>query len=609
MENTALSSGARIAHYEIDRRIGAGGMGEVFRAMDLTLERAVALKILPPSLLSDTERVRRFVQEAKSASALNHPNIVTIYEIGQAAVEGQADGPRFQYMAMELIQGQTLREMIYADTPLDDVLAMLAQAADGLAKAHGAGIVHRDLKPDNIMVSVDGYAKVVDFGLAKLTEKKQQPAGSEEEHPLTQSGMVMGTVGYMSPEQVEGTLVYPSSDIFSFGCILYEAAARKKPFQSDMAIDTMHKIIFSEPPALVFHNPDAPEELQLIIDRCLKKKPEDRYGSMREVAAAIRSFIGSAAGAPAPPRPLTGRSEFPHLSGSGSRPKIEAPVEFYDDEVTTPGWPRRILSIALKSALLGSALLLIYVGATLPDLSVLQKDPPEIAVVRPKAWAVDDELPSVIKSSTVKAIDSRFFERRGLGTKDLAAALKSLTTSDRILYLPSPIAVLTARRIYSGDAGNPVARLRAWMIAGSMQSELSHKRILELYLNVAQYGEMTGVADASQRYFRKPARGLTRSEAAMLTAAALTKDADPAMPSAELTAARAKLLVQMGPEARVEAADAAAGKTAEKKGRSSKKKSSRASRKSNAGAEAGRAKSPDASSGQTAVPTTTIAAP
>jgi eukaryotic-like serine/threonine-protein kinase len=169
-------------------------MGEVYKAHDLTLERPVALKVLPPSLLDDVDRVRRFVQEAKSASALNHPNIVTIYEIGQSSVklaDGTSPGDPIHYIAMEFIEGTTLRNLIYSDVPRVEILYLLAQVADGLAKAHAAGIVHRDLKPDNVMVTNDQFAKVVDFGLAKLTERK----GHKSDPKLTQEGMVVGTVG------------------------------------------------------------------------------------------------------------------------------------------------------------------------------------------------------------------------------------------------------------------------------------------------------------------------------------------------------------------------------------------------------------------------------
>ncbi|HEU5311465.1 MAG TPA: serine/threonine-protein kinase, partial [Candidatus Eisenbacteria bacterium] len=210
----ALQPQDQIAHYRIIGPLGAGGMGEVYLAKDETLERSVALKILPPELVRSEERVRRFVREAKSASSLNHPNIVTIYEIGQDEIRasGSATEPgsaSVHFISMELVSGETLSTKIHEHkTDLRTLLGYLAQAAEGLAKAHAAGIVHRDLKPGNIMVSKDGYAKVLDFGLAKLTEK--QSADLDVTGGLTQAedgtgvGAVVGTVGYMSPEQVRG---------------------------------------------------------------------------------------------------------------------------------------------------------------------------------------------------------------------------------------------------------------------------------------------------------------------------------------------------------------------------------------------------------------------
>jgi len=545
VEGFLLESGLQIAHYRVDRRIGAGGMGEVYSAQDLTLERQVALKILPPNLLGDSERVRRFVQEAKSASALNHPNIVTIYEIGQATVP-RPDGSDMtvQYMAMELIHGQTLREMIYSDTPLNEVLGALAQAADGIAKAHSAGIVHRDLKPDNIMITSDGFAKVVDFGLAKLTEKKK----SDDEKSITQSGMVMGTVGYMSPEQVEGVIVQPSSDIFSFGCILYECAARKRPFHSDMAIDTMHKIMFSEPPLLATHDPDVPDELQDIVDLCLKKTPAERYPSIRDVATALRQFIGvpvpqAAAGAPG--RPALSPA-MPSAPGSAARPKYAA-EPFEEEEEESPRGPiRRSIAMVFKLAVLAAAALLIYIGATLPDVSALKNDRPKtIAGDAPSTWLDYDELPSSLRRATITSLDPRFFDRRAVNVRQLGAALQSLTTAERTLYLPSPISVRVARLVYGSAKYNPAARLRAWGIAAVMQSKLSRRRILELYLNESAYGETRGVADASKRYFGKPPRRITLDQAALLAASAITPASDPASPSAELTAAKASIIERM----------------------------------------------------------------
>ena len=211
-----------ISHYRIVSPLGAGGMGEVYLAQDRTLERSVALKILPPDLVRNADRVRRFVLEAKSASSLSHPNIVTIYEIGQEAVRspGSPDSDPVHFISMELVSGKTLGALIHDDkVDLRTLVGYLAQAAEGLSKAHAAGIVHRDLKPGNIMVSADGFAKVLDFGLAKLTEKREGAPDISEAPTLaagSEVGSVVGTAGYMSPEQIQGKAVDHRSDIFAF---------------------------------------------------------------------------------------------------------------------------------------------------------------------------------------------------------------------------------------------------------------------------------------------------------------------------------------------------------------------------------------------------------
>lgn len=237
--------------YEIRSQLGAGGMGEVYLALDARLDRIVALKILPSDIASDEERMSRFVQEAKAAAALNHPNIAHIYEIGES------EGTHF--IAMEYIDGETLREKIHLKTPLNKLLKYLVQVAEGLAKAHAAGIVHRDLKPDNIMVTRDGYAKILDFGLAKhigLQKGFGSDSGSSESVTIVQrnspQGMIMGSVGYMSPEQAQGRMkeIDYRSDIFSFGCILYEAVTGRKAFEGKDLLDSLHMIVHAPTPQI-----------------------------------------------------------------------------------------------------------------------------------------------------------------------------------------------------------------------------------------------------------------------------------------------------------------------------------------------------------------------
>ncbi|HXI13299.1 MAG TPA: protein kinase [Thermoanaerobaculia bacterium] len=293
--SSTIQSGSSVSHYRVISAIGAGGMGEVYKAHDTTLERTVALKILPPELVRNDERVRRFIQEAKSASSLNHPNIVTIHEIGEAHVSSPggdrvAETP-IHYIAMELIDGATLKRRIHSDeTDLRTLIGYMAQAGEGLAKAHAAGIVHRDLKPENIMITRDGYAKVLDFGLAKLNVKKSASEGNSltDLREGTREGTILGTVGYMSPEQVRGNIVDHRSDIFSFGCVLYEVATRRRPFEADSDIDVMHRIMHEKPQPIDEINPKVPAELRRIIRRCMTKDPETRYQSMKDLALELR---------------------------------------------------------------------------------------------------------------------------------------------------------------------------------------------------------------------------------------------------------------------------------------------------------------------------------
>jgi len=283
-----------ISHYSIIKRLGAGGMGEVYLAQDARLDRKVALKLLLAEFVSNEDRLRRFAQEAKAAAALSHPNIAHIYEVGEA------DGTH--YIAMEYVDGDTLTAIIRRDGyPLSTLLKFLSQVAEGLAKAHTVGIVHRDLKPDNIMITRDGYAKILDFGIAKLVETPGSHTTPGEVltegetvplpvPPLSATGTVIGTVGYMSPEQARGTTVDQRSDIFSFGCILFEAATRRRAFEGDSAIDTLHKIIYAAAPSITDLNPSAPSDLQRIVRRCLAKDPEKRYQTIRDVVNELEDL-------------------------------------------------------------------------------------------------------------------------------------------------------------------------------------------------------------------------------------------------------------------------------------------------------------------------------
>lgn len=291
---STVAPGSLIDRYRIIEAIGKGGMGEVYKAWDATLERQVALKILPPEMVRSDDRVRRFVQEAKSASSLNHPHIVTIHDIGEARLSAEGNESSVRYIAMELVDGETLREKIHGSrTDLRTVVAWLAQAADGLAKAHSAGIVHRDLKPDNVMITRDGYAKVLDFGLAKLVERSAT-VGQDDPTVVpdaTREGFIVGTIGYMSPEQIEARPVDARSDVFSFGCIVYEAATRRKPFRGASEVDVMHRIVHGQPEPI--DDTTIPADLRRVVRRCLAKSPEERIQSMKDLAIELREIAAN----------------------------------------------------------------------------------------------------------------------------------------------------------------------------------------------------------------------------------------------------------------------------------------------------------------------------
>jgi Tol biopolymer transport system component len=270
--------------YEVLAPIGAGGMGEVYRARDTRLGREVAIKVLPSELSSDPDRLSRFEQEARSASALNHPNIVTIHDIGRA--------DDVAYIAMELVEGKTLREVLLPGSlSTKQILRIGVQAAEGLAQAHSVGIVHRDLKPENLMIARDGLVKILDFGLAKLSmpESGVLSAAPTVARAQTQPGSVLGTVGYMSPEQASGQPVDFRSDQFSLGSILYEMAVGRKAFQRETAVDTLSAILHEDPAPIASINPQAPAPLRWIVERCLAKDPDERYASTRDLARELET--------------------------------------------------------------------------------------------------------------------------------------------------------------------------------------------------------------------------------------------------------------------------------------------------------------------------------
>ena len=287
--------GTSLGPYEILGPIGAGGMGEVYRARDPRLGREVAIKILPPQFSADSERLRRFEQEARAAAALNHPNILAIYDLGQS--NGSP------YIVSELLEGEGLRERLRSGPlPLRKAVDYATQIALGLAAAHDKGIVHRDLKPENLFITRDGRAKILDFGLAKLTENISE-AETVVHSDGTTPGMVLGTVGYMSPEQVRGVATDHRSDIFTFGAILYEMLSGKRAFRGETTADTMSAILKDDPPELTETNRQVPPALERIVRHCLEKNPDERFQSMRDVAfdlGALSSPPTSSLGAPLP---------------------------------------------------------------------------------------------------------------------------------------------------------------------------------------------------------------------------------------------------------------------------------------------------------------------
>ncbi|MDQ5871636.1 MAG: serine/threonine-protein kinase [Acidobacteriota bacterium] len=303
----SLSAGSRLGPYEILSPLGAGGMGEVYRAKDPRLGREVAVKVLPASFSNDPDRLRRFEQEARAAGLLNHPNITAVYDIG--------DHDGAPYVVTELLEGETLRSRLAAGALAPrKALDYAIQIARGLAAAHEKGIVHRDLKPENLFVTKDGRVKILDFGLAKL---KQSESGGPEETNLptgtlgTEPGVVLGTMGYMSPEQVRGRAADSRSDIFSFGAILHEMLSGRRAFQGDTAADTITAILTKEPPDLSSTNRDVHPGLDRIVRHCLEKNAEERFQSASDLAFDLEALSGisatgaiSAAAAPAKKRRL-----------------------------------------------------------------------------------------------------------------------------------------------------------------------------------------------------------------------------------------------------------------------------------------------------------------
>jgi Tol biopolymer transport system component len=322
----SLQPGTRLGPYEIVSRLGAGGMSEVYRAHDPRIRRDVALKVLPATFAKYADRMHRFEQEARATGALSHPNLLTIFDAGSA------DGK--PYIVTELLEGQTLRSVMAHDgaatkLPIRKVIDYAIQIANGLAAAHERGIVHRDLKPENLFVTKDGRVKILDFGVAKLRSDEHVLSDDDTMEQDTSPGTVIGTVGYMSPEQVRGQAVDGRSDIFSLGTLMYEMAAGEHPFRTDSPADTMASILRADPPDLAAANPNVTPGLERVIRRCLEKHAEQRFQSARDLAFQLDMLS----------------------SGSGTMPTVEAPV------VTA----RRAAAAGIAAALLLAGLALGWV--------------------------------------------------------------------------------------------------------------------------------------------------------------------------------------------------------------------------------------------------------
>jgi hypothetical protein len=312
--------GRTVLQYQLTEKLGAGGMGEVYKARDTRLNRFVAVKVLPAGMSADPELRRRFVLEAQAASALNHPNIITIYDI---VLEGDA-----QYMVIEYVEGKTLLELIPAQgLPVGEVIRYASQMADALGAAHAAGIIHRDLKPANIMVTGSGLVKLLDFGLAKRVDWEPTAYSGDTltvaPAPMTVQGVILGTVDYMSPEQAEGTRLDARSDIFSFGSVLYQMLTGRSPFRGGSVISTLSAVLRDDVPPIADLAPEVPPELVRIVLRCLEKNPDLRYQSMGELQAAFAG-LGRQTDTDVPDSPATIRTVAPVLKKSSGAKAVVA---------------------------------------------------------------------------------------------------------------------------------------------------------------------------------------------------------------------------------------------------------------------------------------------
>jgi serine/threonine protein kinase len=429
VEGGRLGSGMRLGPYEITGFIGAGGMGEVYRAHDTNLNRVVALKLLPEELAADPERLSRFEQEARAVSSLSHPAIVTIYDAGQIGSQ--------PYISMELVSGQTLREILMAGAiPLRRALRIASQLAEGLAKAHDAGVVHRDLKPENIKVSIDGFAKILDFGLAKRVpaDVTQEPGADVRTALQTAPGVVLGTAAYMSPEQASGGRVEFRSDQFSFGAVLYEMLTGRRGFERPTTAETLWAIIRDEPLRIADVNPAVPPPVRWIVERCLAKAPEERYAVTHDLArdlASAREHLSEL---------MASRRERPARLGPGDVSIAVLPVvDFSNDPQVGP------LADAMTDALITELTQCAGLRVLSRSCSMLYKGRraplPEIAEELEVDWVL---LASIMQAGDETRITAQLVDA-GLDENRWA---RSYTRSSRhVLSMQSDVAVAVAQAV------------------------------------------------------------------------------------------------------------------------------------------------------------------
>jgi Tol biopolymer transport system component len=433
----ALAAGSRLGPYEILGQIGAGGMGEVYRAKDPRLGREVAIKVLPASFSQDADRLRRFEQEAKAAGVLNHPNITAVYDIGSH------DGA--PYVVQELLEGETLRsELAGGRLSPRKAIDRALQIAHGLAAAHEKGIVHRDLKPENLFVTRDGRVKILDFGLAKLTHQEEgsQATNLPTATAGTEPGVVLGTLGYMSPEQVRGRSADARSDIFSFGAILYEMLSGRRAFHGDSAADTMSAILKEDPPDLSVTNQNISPGLERIVRHCLEKNPEQRFHSAHDLAFDLEALSGTSAtsaGGVATqtgrPAPRIGRPWLVALAfGALAAGAVASHLLWRPSGPTTPTYQR----LTFRRGNIGTARFAPD-GRSVVFSASWEGQPLEIYTTRPEG---PEAMPAGLKNTNLFAVSH---------SGELAVSLR-----DRFLAGPAGIGTLATVPL-GGGAPRPIA--------------------------------------------------------------------------------------------------------------------------------------------------------